>query len=101
MHWLIVLVNANEGHVDVEPWEVEVVRIATKERSLKFGNENQTNVGVFLVTIKIVLPALVKRDYVRTQAGCFQRLCFDRRDLSAPRGERFRVSRVWLHCSKH
>src|SRR6185295_9871700 len=77
MNWLIVLVNTNEGHVDVEAWEVEVVRVATKERGLKLRNENQTNVGVFLVTIKIVLSALIERDDVGTQAGVFQRLGFD------------------------
>src|SRR5215208_3383776 len=83
MHWLIVFVNTNEGHIDVEAWEVKVVRVSTEERGLKFWNENQTNVGIFLVTIKIVLSALVKRDDIGTQAGVFQRLRFDCRDLSA------------------
>src|ERR1700742_4654617 len=66
---LIVLVNTNERHVDVETREVEVVRIAAEERGLKLRREDQTHVGVFLVTIELILTALVERHDVRAQAG--------------------------------
>src|ERR1044072_572492 len=74
MHRLIVFVNSDEGHVDVEAWKVEVVWIATKERSLEFRHEHETHVRVFLVAIQIVLTALIKRDYVGTQSCRFQRV---------------------------
>src|SRR6185369_2465972 len=71
VHWLIVLANANQRHVDVEPREVEVIGIAAEESGLELRHKYETNVGVFLVTIEIVLSALEKGDDVRTQASGF------------------------------
>src|SRR6266550_2316462 len=71
MHWLIVFINAHQGHVDVETRKVKVVRIAAKKCRLKFRHENEPNISVLFVAIKIVLSALVKRDYVRAKPGGF------------------------------
>ena len=68
MDRLVVFVNPDQGHIDVETRKIEVVRIAAKERRLKFGRKHQPYVGVPFVTIEIVLAALVKRDHVRPQA---------------------------------
>src|SRR4051794_25671966 len=100
-HRLTVFVNTDERHVDVEAREVEVVRIAAEERGLKLRHEHQTNVGVLLVTIKIVLSALVKRDDVGAQPGGFRRLRFDRGNLRASRRKSFGVSRTSLYRAGH
>src|ERR1700694_4365517 len=62
MHRLIVFVDADERHINIEAREIEVVRIAAKESSLKLRHKHQPHVGIFLIAIKIVLTALVKRD---------------------------------------
>src|SRR5206468_6354283 len=59
---LIVFIDPHQRHINIEAWKVEVVGISAKESGLKLEHKNQTNVGVFLITIKIVLSALVKRD---------------------------------------
>src|SRR4030095_2932338 len=92
LHRLIVLVNADERHVDVESWKVEVVRIAAEKRCLKFRNKHETNVRVLFVAIKIVLTTLVKRDDVGTHSSRFQGFTFDRRNLSASGCVSFGVS---------
>src|SRR5688572_7269598 len=66
---LIVFINTDQRHVDIETREIEVVRIAAEESGLKLRHEHQTHVGVFLVAIEIVLTALVKRHNVGTQSG--------------------------------
>ena len=40
LHWLIVFINTNERHVDIEPRKIEIVRIAAKKRCLKLRNKN-------------------------------------------------------------
>ncbi len=69
MDRLIVLVNSNERHIDIEAGEVEVVRVTTKEGRLEFRHKHQTNVSVFFVTIQIVLAALIQSYYVASQAS--------------------------------
>src|SRR5689334_2334156 len=101
MYWLTIFVNTNEGHVDIEAWEIEVVRVATEKRGLEFRHEHETHIGVLLVTIEIVLSALVKRDDVRAQPGGFSRLRFDRGSLSASRRKRLRVCHAVLHGFVH
>src|SRR6185503_5043558 len=98
---LIVLVNTDQRHVDVEAREVEVVRVAAEKCGLKLWNKNEANVGVLLVTIKIVLTTLVERDHVRPHSSRFQRFRFDRGALRASGCEGFGVSRACLHCSIH
>src|SRR6185369_885055 len=99
LHRLIVLVDTDERHVDVESWKVEVVRIAAKKRCLEFRNKHETNVRVLLVAIKIVLTTLVKRDDVGTHSSRFQRLAFDCGNFSASRSVSFGVSRTSFHSS--
>ena len=72
-----------------------------KNAAWNSGTKHQTNVCVFLVAIKIVLAALVKRDDVRAQSAGLQRLGFDRGDLSASRRKRFGIRRACFHRSRH
>ena len=99
MDRLVVFINANQRHVDVVTRKVEIVGIATEECGLEFRHKDEANVCVLFIAIKTVLTALVKRDNVRTQAGRFQRLSFDLRDLDSFRLERVGVAGVWLYCS--
>src|SRR5436190_142035 len=71
MYGLIVFVNTDQRHIDIESRKIEVVGIPAKKRCLKFGREDEPHVRIFLVTIKIVLAALIKRDDVRTQSRSF------------------------------
>src|SRR5687768_14184019 len=61
---LIVFINANERHVDVEAREVEVVGVAAKKGSLKLRDKYQPDITESLVAVKIVLASLIERDDV-------------------------------------
>src|SRR6476659_7225261 len=99
MNWLLVLINSNQRHVDVESRKVEIVRIATKECSLKLRYKNETNVCVLFVSIQVVQPALIKRNHVRTEPCCLGRLTLNRRDLSSTRCKSVGVRSASLHRS--
>ena len=46
----------------------EIVGITAKEGSLLFGRANNPHIGIFLVAVEPVLPALIQRHHVGTQA---------------------------------
>ncbi len=52
-----VLVNPHDRGVQVVSRILEVVRVTAEERGCRFGGPNQSNVGVLLVTIEVILGA--------------------------------------------
>ena len=74
---LAVLVDAEEADVEIVAGILEVVRIAAEEGDVLLGREDQPHVGVFLVAVEVVQPALVERDHVAPQAGLVERLLLD------------------------
>ena len=85
---LAVLIDAEEGHVQVVARIGEVIRIAAEEGRLLLGRKDQAHVGVSLVLVEPVLAALVERDHVGAQAGLVLALFFDGRNLGVARLER-------------
>jgi hypothetical protein len=63
-HRLAVLVEAQEGAVEVVAGEVEVVRIAAEEGRPVARREHQPQVGVAAVFVQLVLAALVELDHL-------------------------------------
>ena len=61
MNRLVIFIDAHQRHVDIEARKIKVVGVAAEEGRLKFRRKHQTDVGIFLITIKIVLAALIKR----------------------------------------
>src|SRR5512141_2359650 len=59
--WAIVLIGAEERHVEAITRIVEVVRIAAECGDAIFGREDQTNVRVLLVPVKMVRPSRIQR----------------------------------------
>src|SRR5258705_1728823 len=97
MHWLVVLIDPHQSHVDVEAWEVEIVRITTEERRLKFRDEYQTHVGILLVPIEVVLSPLVKGNYIRAKARGLGRLSLDGRNFCPSGCKSLRIGRTGFH----
>jgi len=50
----VVLVDAEKGHVEAVARVLEVIRIAAEVGDVAFGSEDEPDVGVFLVAIKVV-----------------------------------------------
>src|SRR6266850_5156226 len=89
LHRLVVFVNSYQGHVDIESGKVEVVRVATKKRGLKFRHKNQTNICKFFISIEVVLPTLIKRNNIAAEASRLRRFGLNGVDLSASGGVGF------------
>src|SRR5262245_14136964 len=96
---LVVVIDTKQRHVQVVPWEVEVVRVAAKEGDSKLRSENQPNIRELPVPVKIILPTLVQSDDIAAQSGCRERLLLDRNHLGAPGTQRFRGTHIWFCCS--
>ena len=75
---LAVLVDAEEADVEIVARILEVVRVAAEEGDVLLRREDQPHVGVLLVAVEMVLPALVERDHVAAQPGLVERFLFDR-----------------------
>ena len=59
LRWLTILVNAKKADIEVEARIFEIVRVAAKKSHLLFRCENQADVVVTLVPIKMVITAPV------------------------------------------
>ncbi len=73
---LAVLVDAEDGEVEIVTRIREVVGIAAEERHLLFGREHEPHVRVFLVAVQPVLRALIERHDVRPKPGAIRRSPF-------------------------
>ena len=88
---LAVFIDTEKAHIEVEARVFEIVGIAAVEGDLLLRREDQADIGVFLVAIKMILPALVKRDHVTAQTGLIERLFFDFGHDLAPGQRRLRL----------
>src|SRR5215813_14654336 len=68
LHGLAVLVQADEGTVEAEAGEIEVVEVATEKRDRELRREYQAYIAVLAVLVEFVLATLVERDHL-TAAG--------------------------------
>ena len=95
---LVVLVDAEEGDVQVVARVLEVVRIAAEERDRLLGREYQTDIRVLLVAVKVILRSLVERDDLTLELGLVGRLLLDLGDGGAAGGERLGRLHLRLDC---
>ena len=72
-----MLVGAKKADVEIVAGILEIVGIAAKERRVELRSEDQADVSVFLVRIKMVLPALIEGDHVAAQARLVGRFLLD------------------------
>ena len=75
--WPVVLVGAKQANIQIVTGVLIIIRIAAEKRRLLLRGKNQPHIGVFFVTIKMILCALVERDDVAAQAGFVERLFFN------------------------
>jgi len=90
LRWLAVFVDSQQRHVQVVPWEREVVRVPTKERGAELGSEHQPDILVALVSVKMVGAAMVERDDVAAPLAALGAGLFDARHLGL-----LRLAEVW------
>ena len=69
MQRLAVVVDAEEGHIQVVARISEVIRVTTVKGRLLLRRKDQAHVSVSLVLVKPVLASLIERDHVRPEAG--------------------------------
>ena len=72
-----MLVGTKKADVEIVAGILEIVGIAAKERRVELRSEDQADVSVFLVRIKMVLPALIEGDHVAAQARLVGRFLLD------------------------
>ena len=82
---LAVLVNPEETDIEIVARILEVIRVAAIKGRLLLGRKNKADIGVSLVTIKLIRAAFVKGDDVAAQPGLVFRFFLDLRDDRAPR----------------
>jgi hypothetical protein len=62
-----VFVQPKPRHVETPAWKLEVVRIAAERRDRLLGRKRDSHIGVALVLVKPVLPALIQRHRLALQ----------------------------------
>ena len=77
VQWLAVVVDAEDGHIEVVARIGEVIRIAAEEGRLLFGRKDDAHIGVLLVLIEPVFAAVVERNHVGAPAGLLGAFVFD------------------------
>src|SRR5947207_15752147 len=77
---LPIFINPENADIEIEAGIFEIVRIAAVKSHLLLGHENNPDVVVTFVTIKMISAALRKRDDVRAQTGFIFAFFFDLRN---------------------
>ena len=77
---LPVFISPENANIEIEAGIFEIVRIAAVKSHLLLGRENNPDVVVTFVTIKMISAALIKRDDVRAQTGFVFAFFFDLRN---------------------
>ena len=90
---MTVLIHAHQANVEIVARKIEIIGVAAELRDRHFRRKDEAHVGVFLVMIKIVDAALVKRDDLaenrRIRAATFFELSFLRMQRGNCSGARF------------
>ena len=84
---LAVFVGAEKADVQIEARKFKIVRVPAKKRRLLFGRENEADVGIAFVAVKMIRAPLPQGHHVGAQARGVLRFLFDLRDDAAARGE--------------
>ena len=77
---LPVFISPENADIEIEARIFEIVRIAAVKGHLLFRRENNANIVVTLVAVKMINTALIKRDHIGAQAGFVFAFLFDLRD---------------------
>ncbi len=77
---LPVFISPENADIEIEAGIFEIVRIATVKSHLLLWRENYPDVLVTFVTVKMIEPALIKRDDIGAQAGFVFAFLFDLRN---------------------
>src|SRR5262249_18816810 len=93
----IVFVYAEEAEIEAKSRVFEVVDVAAEGGDSGPGGQDQPNVRILLVSVKVVKPAVIERNHVAAEPGLLQRLLFDFGHDGPAGGERLRGRQVWLH----
>ncbi len=84
---LPILIHAEQREIQVVARVCEVVGIAAEERDLLLRRKNNPHIGVLLVAIQPVFPALIQRHHVGAEAGLLQALALNGGDHVLALGE--------------
>ena len=84
---LAIFVGAKQADVQVMARELEVVRVAAVKSDLLLGRKDEPHIGVTLEAVKMIRPALPKRDDIGAQARAVLGLLLDSGDDLAARGK--------------
>jgi len=94
---LPVFISTENADIEIEPGIFEIVRIAAVKSHLLLWRDNYPDVVVTFVTVKMIEPALIKRDDIGAQAGFVFAFLLDLRNrvLARPAGDLWRHSRFY------
>jgi hypothetical protein len=92
----IVLINPEEGDVEVVAGVGEIVGVAAKKGCRVFGGENQPDISIDFILVERLKAAGIKADHLATQAGLLGRVFFEGGDEFLPGGSR--IGRVFGGC---
>src|ERR1700747_1368174 len=77
---LPIFINTENTDIEIEAGIFEIVRIATVKSHLLLRRKNYPDVLITFVTVKMIEPALIKRDDIGAQAGFVFAFLFDLRN---------------------
>src|SRR5207302_3484703 len=77
---LPVFISTENADIEIEAGILEIVGIATVKSHLLFRRENNPDVVVTFVTVKMIEPALIKRDDIGAEAFFVFAFLLDLRD---------------------
>src|SRR2546423_15211245 len=77
---LPVFISPENANIEIKAGIFEIIGIAAVKSHLLFRSENDSNVVVTLVTVKMINTALIKRDDIGAEAGFVFAFPFDLRN---------------------
>src|SRR5215469_378029 len=80
---LVVLVDAEKRDIEVVARIFEVVRIPAEEGNVELGREDQTDIRILLVLVKVVYLSRIKSDHVAAEASRSAAILLDLRHRRA------------------
>src|SRR2546429_8406903 len=77
---LPIFISPENADIEIETGIFEIVGIAAVKSHLLFGRENDADVVVTFVAVKMISAALIKRNDIRAQTRFFFAFLFDLRN---------------------
>src|SRR5262252_9447748 len=94
---LVILIDAEEGDVEVVARIFEVIGIPAEEGDVKLRREHQADIRVLLVLVKVVDLPRIKGDYVATETSSSCAILLDLRHRGALGLANVCRRHAWLH----